>query len=97
MLLVGLATFGIYIADDFGSEPERIYAIGFYGFIVLVYMFLFFGSISMYRLGGLSLARWTCGLSILLNFHCFLLGPIFGIWGLIVLANKDVKSCFRRR
>lgn len=97
MLFIGLGTMGIYLGEQFDSGPEKIFALGFYGFIFLVYAFLFFGSISMYRLGGLKLARWTCGLSILLNITCFFLGPIFGIWGLIVLANKDVSACFRRR
>jgi hypothetical protein len=97
MLFIGFLSGGNYNADEFDSEPARFFAMGFYGFIVLVYIFLFVGSISMYRLGGLSLARWTCGLSILLNLNCCLLGPIFGIWGVIVLADKDVSSCFRRR
>jgi len=97
MFFTGIGMLGIASSGETHSGPERLFLLGFYGVILLTHVFLLFGSFSMYKLDSLSLARWTCGLSIPLNMCCFFIGPIFGIWGLIVLANKDVNSCFRRQ
>ena len=69
----------------------------FYSIALLVNLYMFFGALSMRRLDSLTWARWACGLSLVVHMGCCLIfGPIFGTWGLFVLAEKDVKQAFRR-
>ena len=110
MLIFGYRTFQIYKADQlFNSVLEWGLILCFSGALSLVYMALCNAG-NMPDFQSLSESRWLCGLSIPVNIICFyfrsifevwglffILGPVFGIWGLIVLANKDVSSCFQRR
>ncbi|HLW64097.1 MAG TPA: hypothetical protein VKS79_02180 [Gemmataceae bacterium] len=52
------------------------------------------GAIKMRRLESYGLALTACILSIIPCSGCCILGLVFGIWGLVVLNDQDVKSSF---
>jgi hypothetical protein len=52
------------------------------------------GAIKMRRLESYGLALTACILSIIPCSGCCILGLVFGIWGLVVLNDQDVKGSF---
>lgn len=54
------------------------------------------GAIKMKNLESYNFALTACILSLIPCLSpCCLLGLIFGIWGIVVLSNSDVKAAFR--
>jgi hypothetical protein len=82
-----------------GGNDEMLMIQGFTegGMALLNFIFgalIIRGAIKMRKLESYGLALTACILSIIPCSGCCILGLIFGIWGLIVLNDQDVKGSF---
>lgn len=63
--------------------------------VQFVNVFVLFGAARMKSLRSLNLARTACVLAMVPCFGpCCVLGLPFGIWGLVVLSDKNVQKAF---
>ncbi|MCA9060252.1 MAG: hypothetical protein KDA85_17205 [Planctomycetaceae bacterium] len=84
------------------QEGERVgYYIGFYGMLVLLalnpllQLVIAFGGFRMMRLQSRGLAMTACILALIpCSSSCCLFGIPFGLWGLIVLNDRNVSGQF---
>ncbi|MFP6613827.1 MAG: hypothetical protein VB835_16065 [Pirellulales bacterium] len=84
------------------AEAERIgYYVGFYGAIggmclqAAAQIIVIFGGINLIQMKGRGIAMTACIVSLIPGASaCFLLGIPFGIWGLVVLNDAEVRQVF---
>jgi hypothetical protein len=98
LFAVGAAVVGLRLMTHRGSiglgVPDLI-ALTLVAVLAGVWVFLLVCAARMRRLRGHGLAVCAAVLAII-TFSGVLLGPIFGIWSLIVLLRRDVRDAFDR-
>ena len=89
---------------EMADEAQRTgFYIGAYGMVIMIFLnallqiLIILGGVAMIRRKGRGLAYSACILSVIpcLSSSLCLLGIPFGIWGLIVLSDPNVKRIFK--
>ena len=75
------------------STPAFTIATTAFGFFVC--LFLIFAAMKMKNLESHTMSLFACVLAIIPCWGCCLTGIPFGIWGLVVLMDDEVKESFR--
>lgn len=87
---------------DMAPEERIGFYVGAYGVVIflgllpLLQIPVILGGINMIRGKGLRMAMFACVLSVIpVCSSCCVVGMPFGIWGLILLSNPQVKAAMR--
>jgi hypothetical protein len=92
---VGFEPLGAEMPNDLGARMvTQVVFVAIYAAVTIVPILVLVGAISMLRMRSYAMAKTGAILALMPCTCCFVISLPFGIWGLMVLGDIDVRAAF---